>query len=65
MDERAMIDEMHGLIARLVAERQELRSQGASAAALEENRREIGRRQRELALALIARYGSADVPSAA
>ena len=60
-----MIEEMHDLIARLVAERQELRARGASADALEENRQEIGRRQRELALALIARYGADPVRSAA
>ncbi len=40
-------------IARLVVKRQELRSRGASRAALERNRRAIARRQRELSHALI------------
>jgi hypothetical protein len=65
MQEKTMIEEMHGAIARLVAERQQLRADGAPAAVLEENRREIGRRQRELAQALIAQYGSPQVRTAA
>ena len=43
-------------IGMLVVERQELRSQGASAAVLERNRRDIAERQRLLAYALIDRY---------
>ena len=43
-------------IGRLVAERQALRAEGADREALEENRVEIARLQRELSDALIARF---------
>jgi hypothetical protein len=43
-------------IGRLVVERQDLRSRGASAADLERNRLDIAERQRLLAYALIERY---------
>ena len=52
-------------IAELVVARQALRAQGASDAALERNRRQLVRRQHELALALIARYGLRAQQSAA
>jgi len=42
----------------LVVDRQQLRSAGSGAAALEENRREITRAQQELSLALIDLYSS-------
>ena len=43
-------------IEQIVAERQELRSAHAPAAALEENRRRLTTAQSELSLLLIARY---------
>lgn len=43
-------------IAELVAERQELRGQGAATVALERNRLQIARAQWELGHALIERY---------
>jgi hypothetical protein len=43
-------------IAELVAERQELRNQGAASASLERNRRRIARAQWELGHALIDRH---------
>ncbi len=43
-------------IAEIVADRQELRTSGASRASLEENRRRLVRRQSELARELIAQY---------
>jgi hypothetical protein len=43
-------------LAKLVIRRQDLRARGASDAALERNRRKIGRVQRDLAQALIARH---------
>jgi hypothetical protein len=52
----AQIRELQETIAALVAERQSLRSAGADRAALEENRLELGSRQRQLALALIDRH---------
>jgi DNA repair exonuclease SbcCD ATPase subunit len=48
--------ELRDEIDALVAERQALRSAGADRAALEENRLELGNRQRQLALALIERH---------
>lgn len=50
------IDALLERIAGLVAERQELRSNGAGPLDLEHNRREIARSQQELSFALIARY---------
>jgi hypothetical protein len=49
----ARLDALQESIDALVAERQELRSAGAGRAALEENRLELGRRQRQLASAAI------------
>ena len=50
---RTRVDELSEHIARLVAERQQLRTSGASVASLEENRLELARSQWELAQALI------------
>jgi hypothetical protein len=47
-------------IAELVAERQDLRSNGAAPAAIERNRLAIARAQWELAHALIDRHGPAE-----
>jgi hypothetical protein len=52
-------------IATLVAERQQLRSEGAEASALERNRREIVGRQHDLSDALIALYAPRPVFAAA
>lgn len=52
----AKIRELQDTIGALVAERQELRSAGAGRAALEANRLELGRRQRQLAYAVIERH---------
>jgi hypothetical protein len=48
--------ELQETIGALVAERQALRSAGAGRAALEANRLELGRRQRQLAYAAIGRH---------
>jgi hypothetical protein len=50
------VEELSAHIARLVAQRQQLRTSGASGAALEQNRRELARSQWELAHALIERH---------
>ena len=47
-------------IAALVVERQELRTRGATPAAIEQNRLQIARAQWELAHALIDRHGPAE-----
>ena len=52
----AQIRELQETIGALVAERQALRSTGAGRAALEANRLELGRRQRQLAYAAIGRH---------
>ena len=52
----AQIRALQESIESLVARRQELRSAGAGRKALEENRLELGRRQRQLASALIDRH---------
>jgi hypothetical protein len=52
---RATEEELTGRIARLVAERQELRERGASEASLERNRVQLARTQWELGHALIDR----------
>jgi hypothetical protein len=49
----ARLNALQESIDALVAERQELRSAGAGRAALEENRLELGRRQRQIASAAI------------
>jgi hypothetical protein len=53
---RASADELNTRIARLVAERQELRASGAGEAPLERNRMKLARAQWELGNALIDRY---------
>jgi hypothetical protein len=50
------VEELSEHIARLVAERQQLRSAGASNASLERNRVELAHSQWELANALIERH---------
>jgi hypothetical protein len=50
------IDTLERSIANLVAERQQLRTEGAESSVLERNRREIVERQHELSDALIALY---------
>jgi hypothetical protein len=55
------IQALEHAIAALVAARQAMRRRGASTAALEANRLELGRRQRQLACAHIGRH----VPSSA
>ena len=55
MDTTAITD-LQSLLAELVRERQQLRAAQADGEALERNRREIVRRQWELADALLARY---------
>ena len=59
------IRELQESIDALVAERQELRSAGAGRAALEENRLELGRRQRQLAAAAIGLHRPASGPGEA
>ena len=52
----ASAEELNARIARLVAERQELRASGAGDASLERNRLKLARAQWELGNALIDRY---------
>ncbi len=59
------IDILERELASLVAERQRLRSEGAEASALEQNRREIVGRQHDLSNALIAIYAPQPVFAAA
>jgi hypothetical protein len=59
------IDTLEREIAALVAERQQLRGDGAGASELERNRREIVGRQQELSNALIALYAPQSVFAAA
>ena len=59
------VDALLDRIASLVVERQELRARGASAAALEQNRRELVDLQRELSRALIAQHAGAPERDAA
>ena len=47
------IDEIHTRIAAIVAQRQQLRTSGATASSLERNRLELANRHRELSQALI------------
>lgn len=53
---QASVEELQARIGTLVARRQLLREQGASARALERNRRELARCQWQLSFALIERY---------
>jgi hypothetical protein len=50
------VEELSEHIARLVAERQQLRTAGASGTSLEQNRLELARSQWDLAHALIERH---------
>ena len=50
------VEELRARIAGLVGRRQELRAEGASRAALEQNRLELASSQRELGDALIERH---------
>ena len=50
------VEELHSLINRLTAERQQLRSSHADREVLESNRREIAAAQWELSYALIQRH---------
>lgn len=56
------VETLQSTLEALVRERQQLRSTGADRHALERNREAIVSRQRELGIALIARY--ADQPAA-
>jgi hypothetical protein len=56
-NENMVVDELRMLIERVVRERQQLRSAGASRRRLEANRRELIRAQWALAGALMERYG--------
>jgi hypothetical protein len=63
---RAMAQTVESLtadIGRIVAERQELRSGGASFDVLEENRRRLAKAQSELSQLLIARYLPSSQPA--
>jgi hypothetical protein len=53
---RTGVEELSDRIAKLAAERQELRKAGASGEVLEENRRQLGRSQWALSEALIERH---------
>ncbi len=53
---RPSVEELEARIRALVADRQALRERGASAKALERNRRRLARCQWELSLALIERH---------
>jgi hypothetical protein len=59
------VDDIDRRIRTLVAERQELRTRGASAEELEANRRELVRLQWELSRALIERHLDGPAPAAA
>ena len=56
-NENLVVEELRELIERLVRERQQLRSAGASRRRLEANRLELIRAQWALAGALLERYG--------
>jgi hypothetical protein len=59
------VERLVAAINELVFERQELRAAGAAGAVLEENRREIVRRQSELSVALVERHLGSLPPAAA
>jgi hypothetical protein len=52
----ASVESLQGALRELVAERQALRERHAGRDALESNRIEVGRRQRDLSRALIERH---------
>jgi hypothetical protein len=54
----ASVEFLQAALRELVAERQTLREHHAGRDALESNRVEVGRRQRELSYALIKRYSA-------
>jgi hypothetical protein len=56
MERSSRVEGLQATLRALVNERHSLRERGASRDAMESNRRELVRRQRELSFALIERY---------